>query len=285
MPLVFGIIVIIFGAIVGSFLNVIIIRLNNQPNKNSRSKCLYCNKVLGWQELFPIISFIVQKGRCKNCHCKISSQYILIEMLTPLLFVLVFFRGGMISFFNLNFQFWLLTIFLWLISSLLVLITAYDIKHKIVPIQFSSIFVVLAFASLFFSVDTSSLQIFFSDILAVFVRGQFWAGPFVAIPFLLLWVISKGKWIGFGDIILMLGIGWLLGISGGFTAILIAFWSATLFLFIICVPAILLFKKELCNLKKGSIMKGELPLVPFLSLGIFIVLITNIDIFNFLGLW
>lgn len=124
----FYILFFIFGTAIGSFLNVVIIRLRTKESifKN-RSHCLFCRKKLEWFELIPILSFIIQLGKCKKCRKKISWQYPLVELATGLLFVLIFnfsAQGGQ-TIFN--------TCFLLLISCFLIILFVYDLKHYLVP--------------------------------------------------------------------------------------------------------------------------------------------------------
>src|SRR3989339_930062 len=84
-------IVFCFGAIIGSFLNVVTLRLGTGESVVSGgSKCFSCGKKLKWIELVPIFSFLIQKGRCRECKSKISLQYPAVEILTGLVFLLIF---------------------------------------------------------------------------------------------------------------------------------------------------------------------------------------------------
>ena len=75
----------------GSFLNVVIVRFNTGLSfTKGRSMCFSCGKSLGFFELIPLVSFVVQGGRCRGCKSKLSPQYFLVELLTGLTFVSVF---------------------------------------------------------------------------------------------------------------------------------------------------------------------------------------------------
>ncbi|MCX6794110.1 MAG: prepilin peptidase [Candidatus Gottesmanbacteria bacterium] len=82
---------LILGLLVGSFVNVLIDRL---PRAESvlwgRSHCDHCKKILRWYELVPVVSFLIQKGRCRRCRKKLSLQYPIIELVTAIGFALLF---------------------------------------------------------------------------------------------------------------------------------------------------------------------------------------------------
>ncbi len=229
----------IFGLIVGSFLNVVILRMNTGKGLGGRSMCLSCNKTLHWYELIPVISFLVQKGRCTKCHSKIAWQYPIVELVTAVLFVSVVIQGMSL----IHTVLWLLFV------ALSVVISVYDIRHRMIPVR---PLIALAVVSLFIG-----LHIFGAII--------------VALPFLALWFISLGKWIGFGDIELMAVIGLALGVSRGFSAVMLGFWTACL----IVIPIVLYFK-----LKKKK-YTPHIPFGPFLLFGMYLVGIWGIDIIGF----
>jgi prepilin signal peptidase PulO-like enzyme (type II secretory pathway) len=97
-----------------------------------------------------------------------------------------------------------------------------------------------------------------------------WGFLIVPAPFLLLWVISRGEWIGFGDVELMACAGILLGISGGFSSVMLAFWIATL----VILPWVGVRK---ILRKKFS---HTVPFGPFLLLGMYLVGIVGVDVFK-----
>ncbi|MFA6295693.1 MAG: prepilin peptidase [Candidatus Paceibacterota bacterium] len=245
----------IFGTIVGSFLNVVAIRFNTGTTIGGRSKCMSCGKQLTWKELIPLFSFIFQMGTCKKCRSKISWQYPLVEFCAGAIFVLIFFTFPPTT--TLTAFTTLLYIF---VTCLLLVISAYDIKHKIIPDQFVYTFIL-------------------ASLIGLCVGGQSWlhvpsisafvAGPLMALPFALLWVVSKGTWMGLGDAKLVLGIGWLLGISGGVNAIIISFWIAA----VISVAWLFVTYKKFKP-------RTEIPFGPYLILGMYLVLIFNIQVMD-----
>src|SRR3989344_3248327 len=93
----------IFGTAIGSFLNVLIDRLPREESIMGRSHCEYCKKILSPIDLIPVLSFLFLKGKCRYCGKKLSLQYPGIEILTGVLFVLIF--NLKFEIFNSNFKF------------------------------------------------------------------------------------------------------------------------------------------------------------------------------------
>lgn len=113
----------IAGLFFGSFYNVVALRLsNNESIIFPGSHCVNCNHKLSWNELIPIFSYIILKGKCKKCKVKISIQYPIIELLTGILFVLSYYIYGL----SLN------TLISIVISSLVVVTLVSDFKYMII---------------------------------------------------------------------------------------------------------------------------------------------------------
>ena len=174
--------VFIFGAIIGSFLNVVILRYQVKSLKG-RSECVNCHKKLKWYELIPILSFLIQRGRCKKCKKKISWQYPLVEISTAVIFLLIFnlFAGDVgLQFFGLTGDLSLGVtisqlfnlISLWIIFSLLIIIFVYDLYHKVIPDLW-----VFLFAGI------SLTRFFILDFQWFGFLSTLWAGPILAFPF------------------------------------------------------------------------------------------------------
>ena len=245
----------IFGTIVGSFLNVVSLRFNTGSTLNGRSKCMSCGKTLTWKELIPLFSFLVQRGTCAKCRSKISWQYPLVEFSAGAVFVLIFIMYPPLTYIQA-----FTTALLVFITCLLIVISVYDIRHKIIPDAF-----VYTFA--------------LATLVGLCVGGSSWwhvpswtaflAGPLLALPFALIWLISKGTWMGLGDAKLTLGIGWLLGWNGGVNALVLAFWIAAL------ISVIWLFVTY-----KRFKPKTEIPFGPYLIIGLYLVLLFKIQIID-----
>ena len=263
MTLTLTIIFFIFGIIIGSFLNVVICRYNTQKNFGGRSKCMHCENQLCWYDLVPLASFLCLKGRCRNCKTKISFQYPLVEFVTGLIFAVLFLKFQDVFYANtLVFAF---TFAYYAVAfSLLMVISVYDIKHKIIPDTLSLVFGALAFLGIFFF-SNSVFYVHFPSLLELL------SGLVIALPFAILWLISKGTWIGLGDAKLSLGLGWLLGISRMLSGAVLAFWAGAI------IGLILL------AFSKRHGMKSEIPFAPFLVFGSIVAFLFELHLFQ-LGL-
>ena len=123
MELYIYIIIFIFGSIMGSFLNVLAVRLsNNESIIYPRSHCHNCNHKLKWYELIPIISYIIQKGKSRCCHTRIPISYLIVEIVTGALYCTAYHSFGFTN---------ELIISLIFISSLIVVIIS-DIEYMII---------------------------------------------------------------------------------------------------------------------------------------------------------
>jgi leader peptidase (prepilin peptidase)/N-methyltransferase len=187
---------------------------------------------LGWLDLIPVFSFLLQKGRCRYCQGKISWQYPLVEIITGIVFVLVFLR----------ITHYALLITYWLLFSFLIAISVYDIKHQIIPNKLIYPFILLAIGY-WLLVERASVLFLLSGV----AFGGFFA---------LLWLFSCGQWMGFGDAKLALGLGFLLGPQNTVAAFLFSFWLGALIAFFLLIL-------------KGRIftMKSKIPFGPFLATG------------------
>ncbi len=250
------VLVFIFGLMVGSFLNVVIWRYNTGWSVvKGRSQCLACGHELRWFELVPLISFVLQAGRCRQCGAKLSWQYPVVEVLTGLLFLKIVLVFGSQTF-NPAIIFW------WLIVSILLVITVYDLRHKIIPDGLVGWLLILALVRW---VVLPSLPIT-NYLLAA-------AGLFAF--FALLWSLSHGRWMGFGDAKLALVIGLLLGVEGGVSAVVLAFWSGA------AVGLLLIAGQRLSLPGRSFTIKSEIPFAPFLALGTILYFLFDFNVFTF----
>ena len=255
MDLFSSIVAFIFGTIVGSFLNVVSLRFNTGVGLGGRSKCMSCGKKLSWWELVPLFSFLAQRGTCRGCKSKISWQYPLVEFLAGAVFVMIFF-----TFPPFTPTMLLTTVLQMTIASLLLVITVYDMKHKIIPDSLVYSFNLFALASLFCGG---------ASWWHIPTYTQLMAGPIIALPFVLLWLVSRGTWMGLGDGKLAIGLGWMLGISGGVNAVILAFWIGAIASIIWLLSTYKKFKSHM-----------EVPFGPYLILGLYLVLFFKITVID-----
>jgi leader peptidase (prepilin peptidase) / N-methyltransferase len=244
--------VFIFGTIIGSFLNVVIYRFNTGRGIGGRSACMSCNKTLNWHSMIPIISFFFQRGKCAHCDARISFQYPFVEIITGIVFLALWHSFSYLFFFHIWFAVFVI-VFYGAIASLLIVISVYDARHLIIPDKLVYSFAALAFISMFLG----------DGIFQLFAVPHVWnvlAGPILAFPFWAIWFFSKGEMMGLGDAKLMLGIGFLLSLSGGATTLLIAFWLGAI------VGIFLLITKG-----RTFTTKTPLPFAPFLVTALAIV--------------
>lgn len=261
--LLLPVIIFALGLLIGSFLNVVIYRMNTGRSVvHGRSSCARCSRTLAWYELVPVFSFLALRGKCRTCKLDISFQYPLVELVTGIIFVILYSKIVVLGGFGL--VAWLVFLFAAAVSSILVVITVYDLRHKIIPDMAVYPFILLSLVSIVwkgfmvpgFAISTALFQ-----------------GCVVALPFFLLWYFSKGKLMGFGDVKLALGIGWLTGLALGVSVFVLSFWVGGIAgLFLI-------------GLTKRYGMKSEVPFGPFLVIGLFIVMVWGVTIQSLFSLW
>lgn len=234
----------LLGAIAGSFLNALLFRAGTGRSVlKGRSQCMRCGHTLAALDLVPILSWLFLNGRCRYCRARISAQYPLVELAAAVLSCGVAWHSAA----PLEFALWFLA---WMT---LLYTLVYDLRHLVIPWACSGTLALLGIAWVALSAPLSPLA---------------WAaGPAVAAPLLFLSLVSRGRLMGWGDGAMMLGIGWLLGLAGGYTALLAGFWSGAL------VGIVLL------GLRRGYTMRSELPFAPFLIFGAGVAYFLHADIF------
>ena len=268
--ILFYLFIFVLGLIIGSFLNVVIYRLEGEEKIiNDRSRCPRCKHILAWYDLIPVLSFVFLKGKCRYCGRKISWQYPTVEIATAIMFILIFNFIFKTSLYPIlvkegvypisNIQYPILYLLFWFyISSTFIIIFAYDLKHYIIPdkIIYPAIIATMGF-NLFsnFQFPISNFQSIFNSQFSNFLFAAIIAGLF----FLSIVIITKGKGMGCGDIKL----AFLMGLLLGWPLVIIAVFSSFILGSIVGIFLILAGKKK---------MKIMIPFGPFLVIGTFLAL-------------
>ena len=245
------IIVIIFGLIIGSFLNVVIYRL---PLGKSvvfpGSRCPSCGKPIRFYDNIPVISFIILGGKCRNCKASISVRYPLVEFFTAFSFWLAY------HFYFHQMPFY--AVFTALFLCLLIALALIDLEHQILPDSLTLGGAVVFLAYSFFNPMITPVNAIATALGSALI--------FTAIYFFYV-KIRKMEGLGQGDIKMMLLLGAFLGVDRLVIAVLLASFAGLLVgLFFIIF--------------KGQNLKMKLPFGTFLSLGSYISLFWGLDILN-----
>ncbi len=210
-----------------------------------RSKCPNCGKVLGIWELIPVCSYLIQKGRCKGCGWAIPLQYLALEIVTAAIFVFAVSMNsvasggdGCLDFFATCVSAKALRDIVF--ASALIVVFVYDLKHKLIPD--AAVIPGFLFAFVWNLAAGTSVKFILSGVL---LGGGF---------FLLQYLLSKGKWIGEGDIRL----GAMMGAILGFPGIVLALFLSYIIGAVISLGLVAL---------KLADMKSAVPFGTFLALG------------------
>lgn len=281
MELFWYLIFFFFGASIGSFVNVVLDRYNTGLRFwQGKSFCFSCNFLLKKIHMVPVLSFLFLRGRCSNCGSKIPHESFIIELLMGVLSILLVFKFG---FLNSDFSWMLATSYLLLLSifASIVLISFYDLRHMIIPDSFLLTFILLSFIYNSLSIIHNSI-LFLGTIsfklLVLSLITNVASGILLALPFFIIFLLSKGRWIGFGDIKYIAVIGFFLGLINGSSAIILAFWIGAVFSVCLLLTPIVLRFLGLSKIQNSFKINSAIPFGPFLSLGIIVSFYLNIDI-------
>jgi len=225
-----GLFVFFFGTCIGSFLNVVVYRLNhNLSPLKGRSFCPKCKKKILWRDNIPLFSFIFLRGRCRFCHSPISWQYPLVELgtgaITYIVYRISYLAGGDILF----------TIYYLLITYALIAVFVSDFRYQTIP---DEVIYPAILISLLYTIRYMPYAIL--------------VGIGASLFFLALVMATRGQGMGMGDAKL----AGLMGLVLGFPRIIVAMILAFLTGAIIGVILILLGKKR---------FKEHIPFGPFLT--------------------
>ena len=244
----FYIIVFLYGIIIGSFLNVCIYRIPKQESiVKVRSHCMECGYQLKWYDLVPLFSFLALRGRCRKCKTKLSWQYPIIEAANGLLYCMVFWKLGFTFYSGL----------ICLLASALLALSLIDWRTYEIPFGFNVFILTLGLIHL--ALDyTNWLQ---------YVIGLVVVSGFL----LIVYLITKGRGIGGGDIKLMAACGLLLG------------WKLILLAFLLgCVLGAVLHLLRMKFTKAANL----LAMGPYLSVGVLIAALWGEQLINwYLGFY
>ncbi len=244
-----GILIALLGAITGSFLGVVIARTRKKQKGIwfGRSICPHCKKNLKWYHLFPIFSYLALRGKCGFCGKRISAHYLGLEILTAGLFTLAYASSTFISS-NFTFDYSKLEsfIFLTVIFTFIALIFFYDLLYKEIPDRFSLPAIVVAFIFAIISGEPTLSQIGINFIIiAIFFGGQI--------------VISRGAWLGGGDLRLGALMGVMLDVKNMVLALILSYVIGAILSLILIAT------------KKAN-RKTAIPFGPFLIIGLMIAM-------------
>ena len=254
--LIIKIFVFIFGAIVGSFLNVCIYRM---PKEESivmpRSHCPNCNSIIYWYDNIPILSFIILRARCRFCQKPISVRYPIVELLTAIVLVLLY------NYFGLGFKFFAYSLFI----CGLIVATFVDIAHRIIPDEISIGGIVLGFilSIVFPQLQNEQMRLWagFQSLLGILIGGGI-----IYLTGVLGDFIFKKETMGGGDVKLLA----MIGAFFGWKIALMTFFVAPFFGLIVGVIVLIRTKDHL------------IPYGPFLSLAAVVSVFYFDKIINFI---
>jgi prepilin signal peptidase PulO-like enzyme (type II secretory pathway) len=254
MEIFFLILIFVFGLCMGSFINMMVYRVavkyglekeNKKIRNKTRSYCDFCGRQLKWYENIPVLSWLFQKGKSRCCRKKLPALYPIVEVLTGVLLVFFNYKYGIIS--NLLYSFELIGLMRLGISliliTLLVFSAAFDLKYMILPDFSTVILIIMAFLGVVFDEP---------NVVPYLLSGL------GAMAFLyLLYLITKKKGMGFGDVKLALFMGLFLG----WPKIIVAFYSAFVLGALYGIMGMMLKKVN---------KKSKVPFGPFLIIGFFL---------------
>jgi len=237
-------IIFIFGLLIGSFLNVVLHRLQTEQSIIwPASHCPTCKKPINWYDNIPILSFIVLKAKCRHCHGQISWQYPLVELATGIISAWAYCRFGWSG------DFFRTAIF----GGFLLIIFVYDLRYYLILDQ-----VIIPAMVTALLINLSLGLGVWGMIIGFAIGGGFFLAQFV---------VSSGRWIGGGDIRL----GALMGLMLGWKMVLVALFLAYFSGAIVGIILILAGKKK---------MSSQIPFGTFLSIATFLTLLFGQPLLN-----
>ncbi|PIT87429.1 MAG: hypothetical protein COU31_02940 [Candidatus Magasanikbacteria bacterium CG10_big_fil_rev_8_21_14_0_10_40_10] len=252
---IFYVIIFLFGLCMGSFVNSWIWRrYENIRIMHGRSICPSCRRQLKWYENIPILGYIFLKGRCRTCHKPIPPHFVWVELMTAFLFV--FISWHFLEFGHYDSALYYRNI---IFAGFLLIIFIYDLLYQIILPEIVWLGAMVGFFVNYIFFDISLTAMF----LGIIIGSGF---------FLFQYIVSKGRWIGGGDVRLGVMIGTFLAWPNILTALFLAYISGA-----ITGVFLLLFK--------GKKMDSQIPFGSFLALSTMAVLLFGQEILAwYLGL-
>ena len=236
----YSFLIFVFGICLGSFVNVCIHRLpKNKQIINGRSFCPKCKKKINWYDNLPIISFLFLSGKCRKCKKVIPIRYLIVELITGIIFLLIY--SSLDNFSSI--------IFLSILSLIFITIFFIDLENFIIPDSLNFSIIGLALIKNFLpNFNTSIIH----EINQSIIGG--------IVGYLSIWIIiflyktfKKIDGMGLGDAKLMAGIGLLFG----WQSIPFVLFVSSILGLIFVIPSLL---------KKQKTMRTEIPFGPFIIL-------------------
>ncbi len=231
--IIFYICIFFLGAALASFANATIYRMENRYKYpeifTQGSHCEHCKHSLSWVDLFPVIGFIINKGKCKYCGEKVNVYYPISEFVLGISFLAL-------TIYAVPFYFFIITYFLFILSS-------YDVKDFGIPKDLTHIFLGVCLIIFIFTFDITKIYL-----------------PIIIGVLLILINVFK-KSFGFGDILIILGLGILINKE----QFIVFFWLS--------IIIALLYSIGMIIIKRINIKKAKVPMLPFFSMSFVISVI------------
>ena len=249
-----GIVFFILGLLIGSFLNVVVLRMYQDKTMGGRSRCPWCEGKIAWYDNVPLLGFLWLKGRCRSCGRNISWQYPLVEGATGIVFAvtsLVFFSLG-------DSATWLPTLFHLGLFSFLIVIFVYDWLYMRIPL--SVLWLAVAWTFLYFVVVERDAVLGGETLWSLKIISGLMAGAGAAGLFAFLSWVSDERWMGWGDAHVAFLFGWVTGWPWVLWGLTVAFGLGAL------IGSGMIFFG-------GKGMKTQIPFAPFLVVGIVVAVI------------
>lgn len=275
MNIILYVFLFFLGAAFGSFVGVIVDRLYIKSYIKGGSICQSCARNLKWFETIPVFSYLFLGGKCRKCKSKIGAEHFWIEVAGGVFAILsyqVFLKdhfvlgGGESLILGI-----ILALFFAILFIIFGVIFNYDLKNKLVPTNYALLLIVIGLA--FEAYKAFNYQTVYGGFTSLFWLDLF-SGFIVALPFFLIYIFSKKKAVGLGDILVYFGVGYLAGFIFGLSIFLLSVWLGAF------ISLVLLYL-----LPKKYHKKSQIPFAPFIILATLIIMFLQLDIIGLSSLF